>query len=630
MKNNLLNIEHDLLTVRSILPVLLISFGLDVQAQSINVSGVVSTATSPVQNVSVTFIDNSDTTNKFAAITDISGNYQINIVTTLEYGSEPLSNFKLDQNYPNPFSALTAISYELETQTEAVITIYDILGREVKKFTLSMQVSGVNGVVWDGKNNFGEKVAPGVYFYQLKARGEIQVKKMLYFPGLNTFNDFQPGIISKKASEPGHVYKVNNLQEVNFNVRIENTANTSPVIVPAQFENISVQNDTTIDFTVDEYIEKLATVQLDSTRQIIRGFGASNIVGWRPDMTEDQVNVAFGTGTGQVGFTILRLRIPYDSDEFSLQVPTAQLAAAQGAIIIASPWTPPAWMKTSGDIVGGRLKDTSYASYANHLASFADYMSDNGVPLYAISVQNEPDVNVTYESCDWTALEMLRFARENAPSVGTDIMIPESAVFNHSLSDTSLNDSLAAAHISIIAGHIYGDIIEPYPLAQSKGKEVWMTEHLDTDVTWAHVLATGKDINDCMVAGMSAYVWWYIVRFYGPIDENGNVSKRGYVMSQFARFVRPGYFRVDATENPQPQVYLSAYRDNSRVVIVAINNGAQSVEQTFRLEEGGVSGFTPYVTSNSKNCVQQSDISLTNNTFSTTLEPSSITTFVSQ
>jgi glucuronoarabinoxylan endo-1,4-beta-xylanase len=157
-----------------------------------------------------------------------------------------------------------------------------------------------------------------------------------------------------------------------------------------------------------------------------------------------------------------------------------------------------------------------------------------------------------------------------------------------------------------------------------------MTEYLDTDTTWAHNLATGKQINDCLVAGMSAYVWWYIVRFYGPIKENGYVSKRGYVMSQFARFVRPGYFRVDATVNPQSQIYLSAYKDNNKVVIIAINNGAQSVDQTFMLKEGTVTGFTPYVTSNIEKCVQQSDINVTNSTFSATLKPSSITTIVSQ
>ena len=117
---------------------------------------------------------------------------------------------------------------------------------------------------------------------------------------------------------------------------------------------------------------------------------------------------------------------------------------------------PPAWMKSNNNIVGGRLNDTSYAGYATHLKAFADYMSSNGVPLRAISIQNEPDVNVNYESCDWTASEMLKFVKENAPAIGTDIIVPESYNFNHTISDAILNDPAAAANVSIIGGHIYG------------------------------------------------------------------------------------------------------------------------------------------------------------------------------
>jgi glucuronoarabinoxylan endo-1,4-beta-xylanase len=157
-----------------------------------------------------------------------------------------------------------------------------------------------------------------------------------------------------------------------------------------------------------------------------------------------------------------------------------------------------------------------------------------------------------------------------------------------------------------------------------------MTEHLDTDVSWANVLATGKEINDCMNAGMSAYIWWYIVRFYGPIDEDSNVSKRGYVMSQFSRFVRPGYFRVAVGQDLQLQVYVTAYRDDSNVVIIAINLSSESVEQTFMLQDGEVTGFTPYVTTSIKNCVQGNNIDTIDNTFSAALEASSITTFVSK
>jgi len=301
-----------------------------------------------------------------------------------------------------------------------------------------------------------------------------------------------------------------------------------------------------------------------------------------------------------------------------------------GVKIIASPWTPPPGLKTNNNIVGGRLREDSYAAYAAHLKSFADYMSNNGVPIYAISVQNEPDVQVTYESCDWNAAEMLRFMKENAPDVGTGVFAAESFNFNHTMTDPILNDSIAASHTAFIGGHIYGGGLIRYPLAEAKGKEVWMTEHLELSDDWDGALATGKEINDCMKANMSAYIWWYIVRFYGPILEDGTVSKRGYVMSQFSRFIRPGFFRVTADDNPQPNLYLTVYRDGAKVVIVAINYNYQSIDQAFKIENSTVANFIPYVTSESKNATQEDDIAMLHGFLTVALEPRSVTTFVSE
>ncbi len=372
-----------------------------------------------------------------------------------------------------------------------------------------------------------------------------------------------------------------------------------------------------------------ATVYLDSTRQIIRGFGAANIVGWRPDMTPGEIQTAFGTGPGQLGFTVMRLRISPDSTQFTVNVPSAKGAYSMGVTIIATPWTPPAWMKSSSNIVGGSLNTDAYAAYAAHLKAFADTMSSNGVSLYAISLQNESDANVSYESCYWTAGQFLNFMKNNASSVGTPIFMPESMNFNHSLSDPSLNDPDAAANIAFIGGHIYGTSPSPYPLAISKGKEVWMTEYLVLDTNWSAVLGTAKSINDCMNCQMSAYIWWYIVRYYGPIDENGIVTKRGYVMSQFAKFIRPGFHRISATANPQSNVFLTAYKNGSKVVMVALNTGLTSMGQEFSIPNVAASSFTPYVTSASKNCIQGNNIPVSNGRFTATLDSSSVTTFVS-
>jgi len=619
------NCGPKVLNVQLFFFVVALAFTLGLSAQTYFVNGLITALSNPVENAEVTFIDSEDTTKQYSALTDSLGAYQLDVLTSIAVQNNQIISFELAQNYPNPFSSSTAISYKLHSPSEVEVTIYDVLGREIKKYNVGVQLPGVHGVVWDGKNNLGERVAMGIYFYRIQAGGETQVKKMIFGTGIENFTVRLPKSISPQTSEMNEGMKEFRLAG-NFTVRIENTDSIFPAITPRQIENVEIQSDTTLDFAV----AKAAIVYLDSTQQVISGFGAANIVGWRPDMTTDEINTAFGTGDEQIGFTILRFRVPWNQNDFNINVPSAQAAHAMGVKIIASPWTPPPGLKTNNNIVGGRLREDSYAAYAAHLKSFADYMSNNGVPIYAISVQNEPDVQVTYESCDWNAAEMLRFMKENAPDVGTGVFAAESFNFNHTMTDPILNDSIAASHTAFIGGHIYGGGLIRYPLAEAKGKEVWMTEHLELSDDWDGALATGKEINDCMKANMSAYIWWYIVRFYGPILEDGTVSKRGYVMSQFSRFIRPGFFRVTADDNPQPNLYLTVYRDGAKVVIVAINYNYQSIDQAFKIENSTVANFIPYVTSESKNATQEDDIAMLHGFLTVALEPRSVTTFVSE
>ncbi len=602
-----------------------------VAAQTATVSGTVTASTTPVRNASVTLVDNNAPSNSSSALTDSSGRYRVQVLLTSAGPAASLpATFKLEQNYPNPFSSATVVSYELKAQSDIQVTIFDILGRVVRRITAGAQSVGAHSILWDGSNNAGQRVASGIYFYTLQAGGESRTKRMILSGGGNGVLSLAPdhGLPVPQASPGANQRSMGGL----FTLRIVNAVNTSPFIVSTQIDNVTIQGDTTVDCSVT--LLPVVAVYPDSVQQYIRGFGAANILPWRPDMTADQVQTAFGTGQGQLGFSILRLRVPYtdNESEFSAQVPTAKLAGSLGAIVFASPWTPPPAMKSNNNIVGGTLNDTSYAAYAAHLKAFAGYMAGNGAPLYAVSLQNEPDASVTYESCSWNATQFLNFTKNNAAAIGTRIMMPESQNFVHGLSDSTLNNPTAAAQVAVIGGHIYGGGLGPYPLAVSKGKEVWMTEHLVLDTTWTAVLATGREIHDCMNAGMNAYVWWYLVRYYGPIHEDGYVTRRGYVMSQFARFVRPGYHKIQCNPTPQRNVVVSSYKDSSssKVVIIALNTNASATQQGFAVSNGSMTSFAAYTTSQTKNCVQGIDIPATNGRFAVSLDPSSITTFVSK
>ena len=102
-----------------------------------------------------------------------------------------------------------------------------------------------------------------------------------------------------------------------------------------------------------------ATVDFGTTFQTIRGFGGSE--SWMPQFPAAEANALFGTaaGSGQLGLSILRVRIDPSSttggSNWATELANAQEAAALGATIIATPWTPPAAWKSNNSLVEGVL-----------------------------------------------------------------------------------------------------------------------------------------------------------------------------------------------------------------------------------------------------------------------------------
>lgn len=378
-----------------------------------------------------------------------------------------------------------------------------------------------------------------------------------------------------------------------------------------------------------------AVADFSSTKQTIRGYGAATLT-WQGTIPASYFDVGYGSTSGSLagscGLSIARIRVPASTttSDWTAEVANGASAKSRGATIMATPWSPPASMKDNNSTVQGHLNTSDYANYADHLVNFVNYCRNNGCTLYAVSVQNEPDITVTYESCFWSASQLETFCANNMGVFGsTKVIMPESYHFDHAMSDATLNDSTAASHVDIIGGHIYGGGLASYSLATSKGKELWMTEHLDNDTSLSAVIGTGKEISDCMnIGGFSAYNWWYLKRDYSPVDESGNRTKRGCVMAQFARVIRPGAQRVSCTYNPNSNVYVTAYNNGGKAVVVAVNTGTSSVSQSFQLANWAtVASMHIWRTSGSEDLATLTDISLAGNAFTMTLPAQSVTTF---
>jgi glucuronoarabinoxylan endo-1,4-beta-xylanase len=380
------------------------------------------------------------------------------------------------------------------------------------------------------------------------------------------------------------------------------------------------------------------TVNLSSEKQTIRGFGGINHPEWAGDLTASQRTTAFGNGDGQLGMTVLRVFVNDDSTKWSQAVPTAQAAQNLGvSTIFATPWNPPSTMRTNTGSSSAKysMNTASFAAYAGFLNKFVAYMKAKGVNLTAISIQNEPDYagDWTY----WSPDQVYQFALNYADKINTKVISAESFNYSKKYYDQILNDPKALANIDIVGTHLYGTSVGNYPYSlfdqKATGKERWMTEHYtdsqnDADL-WPMALDVATELHNCMVQGQfNAYTWWYIRRKYSPMKEDGTISKRGYCFAQFSKFIRPGFVRVDATASPASGIYVSAYKKNDSVVVVAVNTNTASKSLNISIAGTKATAFVKYTTSSSKNLVKDGTLNVASDAISASLDAQSATTFV--
>lgn len=381
-------------------------------------------------------------------------------------------------------------------------------------------------------------------------------------------------------------------------------------------------------------------IDFNTKHQIIRGFGGIHINSWTGrQLTADMQEKAFDNDPGEIGLSIFRMRIDPDSNAWNAELPIAQYATSKGAIVFASPWNPPsnmrAFLRETPNGNDNYLLPEFYADYAQHLNKYVDFMNNNGVPLYAISVQNEPD---WHGWTWWEPSQMLNFVRNHAQNINCRVIAPESLGYVRKMIDPLLNDSTANSHIDILGTHLYGTPKANfyYPLAYEKNKEIWMTEHLFGSEspeanTWKLAMHIADEINTCMDARMSAFVYWYIRRFYGLIDENGNITDKGYIMSHFSKFVRPGAHRIEADFNLATGLTATAYQSDSNMVVVVVNDSNQPATLNFSVQNiaPNINQMTMFASTANKKMINEGTFEITEGSFSANIEANSIVTLTS-
>ena len=321
-------------------------------------------------------------------------------------------------------------------------------------------------------------------------------------------------------------------------------------------------------------------------------------------MTSSDINKVWGPAS-TVGCNIMRLYIPIGRNSWSQSLATAKAAKQKGLIVFASPWGQPAEWKTNGTInaknsdgTTGALKRENWPDYAQYLEDYVQYLRENGVELDAISIQNEPDWPATYAGCLWSATEIAEFVKTYGRRISCKVMAPETLAVSDAYAN-ALNKSDVIDCFDIYGGHQYGGLQSAYKNLGKKGKELWMTEYL---INWNEVenntrsFDFSKDffnfftaINTCMLGDFNAWIHYAAKRYYGMLGDgqrgttNGVVTKRGYIMAHFARFIT-GTTRIDAILNGgslEGSAYLSQTGDT--VVAVVANTGKDEADLTVDL-----------------------------------------------
>jgi glucuronoarabinoxylan endo-1,4-beta-xylanase len=414
-------------------------------------------------------------------------------------------------------------------------------------------------------------------------------------------------------------------------------------------------------------------------KQSVDGFGASAVF-FGGSITEDLADLLFDAKKG-IGLSMVRIQIglPNDiqSDGSELtganpvatapELATARQAIARGCKVWAAAWTPPPIWKTTNNKNGSgtgftsnKLLPSHYQDYANYLAGFMRLTAASNVPIFGLSPANEPDYVATWDNAQWAPDELTKFIVQNlGPTFAQSwptvkIIAPETA--NCPKCDpyvTSLvADPMASSYVPVLATHGYtGNGALVYDKPQKAGKAFWETEwsqenrNGDTpDPTMTSAIDMAQHIHNFMViTGVNSWNWWAIYHTADGLNDPQRMNpaliqpdqtlgapymfKRGYAFGNWSKFVRPGFARIGATDQPVPGILIEAYRDSTHLAIIAVNTNSTTVNEKFHLAGSTFGTVTPWITSADDSLAAKSTFTATDQ-FSFDLPGTSVVTFV--
>jgi glucuronoarabinoxylan endo-1,4-beta-xylanase len=392
------------------------------------------------------------------------------------------------------------------------------------------------------------------------------------------------------------------------------------------------------------------TINEASLQQQISGFGVSSA--WAGSYRNASDADYLWSTTKGAGLSLLRIRY---GDGLAI----AKSAVSYGVRVWMTPWGmgnngspggPYTTTQSNPNGCTGSMPVLSDATgWANALVSYVQNLKNQGVPLYAVSAENEPDSCGINQTTSYSDVQLATWITTLGPAMkplGIKVMGPETMnACGFSKYFTAIKNNAAAWDaVDIFASHEYGCGTLPVQTSISAAnKEYWQTE-VDTGkassdptgdgIASALLMATTMH-NDLTKPNLNAWHLWWVYNASGNggclYDTTTNVwTKRLWVMGNYSRFVRPGWKRVGTSGTPPSGVLVSAYinPENSSLSIVAINSNTSAKDLSFYLSGEAPCSLTPYETSASKDLGQGAALSVSQARVTVTLAAQSVTTLV--
>ena len=300
--------------------------------------------------------------------------------------------------------------------------------------------------------------------------------------------------------------------------------------------------------------------------------------------------------------------------KFKIPFIKAAIAAAGGKLdLYASPWSPPAWMKDNNNMLqGGKLKPEFYPAWAMYYTKFIKAYEAEGMPMWGISVQNEPMAKQRWESCIYTAEEERDFLKNNlGPTMEKEgLKDKKIIVWDHNRdlvyqrAQTYFDDPEASKYAWGIGFHWYEDwsgglpmydnirkVHEAYP-----DKNIMFTEGCNERFTstrlkdWALGERYGRAMINDFNNGMVGFTDWNIL-----LDETGGPNHVGnfcfapvhgdtktgqlvytnayYYIGHFSKFIQPGAKRISSAASRSQLLTTAFMNTDGKTVVVVMNQG---------------------------------------------------------